>query len=67
MNWSYTLPKPQAFTLPADLAVYDNDNRLQTWTPGGNDDINDPDIIGQIAVAGQPMPRAPSSLGNGRK
>ncbi len=35
ITWTYTYPAPAAFTLPADTATYDDDNRLLTWTPGG--------------------------------
>src|SRR5207247_96802 len=35
LTWHFTYPAPASFTLPADTATYDDDNRLASWTPGG--------------------------------
>lgn len=33
ITWTYTYPTPAAFTLPADTAAHDADNRIALWIP----------------------------------
>jgi RHS repeat-associated protein len=35
VSWTFTYPAPATFTLSADSASYDADNRLASWTPAG--------------------------------
>jgi RHS repeat-associated protein len=41
INWTFTQPTPADFTLPADTATYDADNRLASWN--GNAVTHDDD------------------------
>lgn len=64
ITWTYTYPAPAAFTLPADTATYDDDNRLLTWTPGGGalqNPVFDDDgnlTTGPEALGSSPAPTA---------